>query len=411
MRRGFIALILLASATCGGSQKPVKWDCPSGEPLLETLTINAGLAPGVVPKATPRTEPFAKEMSKLRDKGLVCIQEVWTPEARKLVLDELNLPEENVLYEDTGGENEMPGKYVCTKSEMDPVYACVKDKCADVPDEESAICALSRCKYPLFKLYTNANNCLHCLVSQAGKSADDAYDTCTSSAGARMAYGGQNGTILVSRWPLKNKEVIRLPSSGANRVGLLARVEIPGHEPIEVACTHLSTETFLDPFLPQFDKWEDEMLEQVRLITDRLAMRAGSRPQIFLGDMNAGPGRGGFGFEGWPRTHRGVHVTEQARYVWASLMRRKFKSPAASAKPIFCSTCADNSLRSSKTNYLIDHVLYRDPKGGTELEPVCAKPFLDEKYPIMDYDGRIIDSHLADHYGVEVKFRLRKTPK
>jgi len=407
----FFVLVLAASTACGASQRSVKWPCPSDGLLLGAVTINAGLAPGVVPLATPRTEPFAKEMSKLRGTGLICLQEVWMPKARTRVLQELALPKENVLFEDTGGENEVPGRYVCSKEEMLPVYECVKKKCADVPGEETARCAISRCTYHLFKLYTEANNCLHCLVSQAGKSPEDAYRTCTSKNGARMAYGGQNGTILASRWPLENKEVVRLPSSGANRVALFATVRVPGHGPIEVACTHLSTKTFLDPFLPQFDKWEDEMLAQVSIISDRLATRAGKRPQIFLGDMNAGPGRGGFGFEGWPSTHRDVNVSEAARYVWASLMRRKFKSPAVNAEPVFCSTCADNSLRGSNTNYLIDHVLYRDPKGGTELEPVCTHPYLNKKQRIRGYDGQVIKSNLADHYGVVVKFRLTNAPR
>lgn len=406
MQRLLFSLIVLASVTCGGAQKPVKWHCETGEPLLEAVTINVGLAPGVVPLATPRTGPFLEEVPKLRDLGLVCLQEIWMPETRTRVLEELGLPEENVLYHDTAGYNEMPGRYVCTEDEMLPAYECVKNKCSDVADEESAICALDRCKYPLFKLYTTSKNCLHCIVSQAGKNADGAFKTCTSKDGARMAYGGQNGTILASRYPLENKEVILLPSSGANRVGLFATVRVPGYEPVEVACAHLSSSTFLEPFLPQFKTWEDEMLAQVEIISDNLNKRAGNRPQIFLGDMNAGPGRSGFGFEGWPSTHRGINVSEASRYVWASLMVRQFKSPAEAAKPTFCSTCADNTLRTSKKNYLIDHVLYRDAPGGTDLEPVCAYPYLDEKHTITDYSGRQIESHLADHYGVMVKFQL-----
>jgi hypothetical protein len=87
-----------------------------------------------------------------------------------------------------------------------------------------------------------------------------------------------------------------------------------------------------------------------------------------------------------------------------------FDSPAARADDPFCSTCSQNTLRDSIRNYLIDHVLTRDPKGGTELEAVCTRPIFDQRRLFRSYDGQLVDSHLSDHFGTAVTYRVRSPP-
>ncbi len=188
-----------------------------------------------------------------------------------------------------------------------------------------------------------------------------------------------------------------LRSSVANRVAIFARIEIYGvEEPIEVACTHLSTWNELPPSHRDFSNWDQEMIAQVDLISDHLAERAGGRPQLFLGDMNAGPER-----SAWA-------IKSAAAKVWKRILRLGFRSPVAEAKRPFCTTCRGNTLRGSSVNsYIIDHVLVRDPPGGTELEPVCAHPALDEPVTISGYGGEPVTTDLSDHSGVVVKFRVK----
>lgn len=408
MERQLPFLLALVTLSCAPMRKPVSWSCPDDEPLLETVTWNAGLAPGIVPLATPRTAPAAGMIGGWSGAGLICLQEVWLPEARALALDRLGLPEENVLWRDTGGEGEMPEVCACSRKELGPVLSCVRRRCSRVPSEDVSICGLEECRSELTKLYFGSESCLHCLIATSGKTPDEVEEICTRPGGAGPAFGGQNGVLLASRWPLRNKEVMPLPSSGVNRVALFATVELLGHEPIEVACVHLSSETHLKPLLKEYGDWQDEMAAQFELVSARLAERAGTRPQILMGDMNAGPAREGYGRFTWPNPgHRGVEIEPAAERVWGRIARAGFRSAAAEARPAFCSTCADNTLRDSRRNYLIDHVLVRDPPGGTALEPVCAHPVATGTTLVTDELGAAHRTSLSDHYGVVVKYRLK----
>ncbi|HLD34620.1 MAG TPA: hypothetical protein VJB62_02035, partial [Patescibacteria group bacterium] len=207
-------------------------------------------------------------------------------------------------------------------------------------------------------------------------------------------YDGQNGILLASRWPLNNREVIRLKSSFSNRVALFATIELVGFEPIEIACAHISTSNAVPPNYPEFTTWDEEMIDQIKTISTRLKQRAGNHPMLFFGDMNAGPAIG-------------EEILALAVHVWNRIVEFGFISPAARSLTPFCSMCNDNTLRpNGSKDYLIDHVLVRDPAGGTELKPVCAYPIYDQRRIFKGYNGEWVDLHLSDHRGVVVKFHL-----
>jgi hypothetical protein len=400
----FAACPPLACGPGARTYPTVPLECPQ-EPILETVTVNWGLAPGVVRHASPRIPAVADEIRTLRlgRMGIACFQEVWTDEARDAVVEALALPPENVYVFDTRGENERTGIDVCAPGELDDVEACVRSHCTGLPDEEQTICALDHCKTDLgLMYYAGAKECFNCVAASVGLPVDGIVARCvqpdvhSTVQGASRAFGGRNGVVLASRWPLKRREAIRLRSSYSNRVALLATIEVPGFGPIEVACTHVSTWNELPPNHPEFSDWDDEMKAQIEDVSERLAERAGGvRPQLFLGDMNAGP-------------RIAPDVSEAMGKVWSRIVSLGFFSPAAHVTEPFCSTCEGNSLRAADArSYLIDHVLLRDPKGGPELVPVCAHPFLDQSRVYEGYGGQLVDGHLSDHYGINVDFRLQ----
>jgi hypothetical protein len=406
--RLLIAICAALSLSCNPrlmpSESRVPQACDAAGPYLETLTWNVGLAPGVVPLATPRIVPVAQEVARFRDVGLVCLQEVWTDEARDAVLAALALPEERVYYVDTSGQgDDLSGVNVCRPGQVDDLAACARSACAGWPDEEHARCALDACGDEIVSLYLRGGeNCLGCLVSSVGESIDGTVRACTAPApGVTHSYGGRNGVMLVSRWPLVRRESILLPSSIANRAALFASVELEGRETLEVACAHLSTWNRLPPShrgpdgRKMFDDWDEEMIAQVDIIARKLAERAKGRPQLFLGDMNAAPGITKAMAEDMPK-------------VWSRLVRHGFESPAVRAETPFCSVCRGNTLRDpSARDKLIDHVLVRDPVGGSRLMPVCTRSLVDGGHLryFPGYDGRMVEEHLSDHYAVSVTFR------
>ena len=324
---------------------------------------------------------------------LLCLQEVWTAEAQEAVLSALALPPENVYYVSTEGEGET-GKDVCEPNDIEAIVACVRKHCAGEPDEELAICAVDNCIAEGAGLYFRDRDCLNCLTAMAGVSLEQSIRTCTEKGGASRLYGGRNGIILASRWPLLDKEAIRLPSSAANRVALFARVEVPGRGPVEVACTHLSAKNYLSPTHPAFGDWSEEQHAQLRQISEKLLFRAQARPQLFMGDMNCG--------------QRHDPVNEPLMWgSWKLAADLGFVSPAEYAEPPFCSWCSGNHLTDSDGDRLIDHVFVRNPDEGAALRPLTAYRILDEMIVFLDRRGKKIIAHLSDHYGVVVEFDLR----
>ena len=400
-----ITLLCLLFAGCKSKneQPPPKTFSGDG-PILKTATVNCGLAPGVIPLAAPRIPVVAAEVGRMRKEiGVMCFEELWTQESKDAVIQALG-PEMYTYYVDTRGENQRNGVNVCSPSQVKEVVACARKKCGQLPVEEETICAFEQCRDQLRNVFLfGGDKCLHCLVSSVGKSIDDVVDTCVRHSdgpaivGASRAFDGQNGVVLASRWPLKNREVLRLRASFSNRVALFATIEPEGYEPIELACAHISTRSLLPPNHPDFSSWDEEMIAQINDVSSLLKTRAGSRPALFLADVNAGP-------------EIGSKIDTEAPKVWRHILKLGFSSLAVDVNPPFCSVCEGNTLRpqSSDSNYLIDHVLLRDPAGGTELEPVSAYPFFNQPRQLVGYNGEPVESNLSDHYGVVVDFRLHK---
>lgn len=381
------------------------------ESVLEVATVNWGIAPGVVDLATPRIPAMAEEIIKMRGTDVLCFQELWPLEAKQAAIKALG-PDMNIYKVETRGENQRDGVNVCAPSQIQGIAACARKKCANLPTEEQTICVHKECHDDLVSLYFKGGaKCVSCLVASVGQVVDEIVNSCeqpdphTPVAGVSRAFDGQNGVLLASRWPLKNPEALRLQASFSNRVALLATIEIEGYEPIEVACSHISTANKIPPDNPNFPNWDQEMNSQIDVISTRLKERAGDRPSLFLGDMNAGPALGEM-------------ITQYTPKVWRHIMDLGFYSSATDADPPFCSICKDNTLRDVKIvgnrlvtshndkNYLIDHVLVRDLPGGTELETVSAHPFLTQVRSFRGYDGQWVERHLSDHCGVVVNFRL-----
>lgn len=93
----------------------------------------------------------------------------------------------------------------------------------------------------------------------------------------------QFGNAIASRWPILDREVVRLPDRGdwEKRIALLATIDSP-YGPIGFTCTHLHW---------QFDQGPVRE-KQVALLAERARKRQpehGGFPPIIVGDFNAEP--------------------------------------------------------------------------------------------------------------------------
>jgi endonuclease/exonuclease/phosphatase family metal-dependent hydrolase len=198
--------------------------------------------------------------------------------------------------------------------------------------------------------------------------------------------------VLASRYEMKSTEALRLPSSGANRVALIATLEGWDDVPIEIGCIHLSANGAVPP-TAGFPSWDAERLAQFDAVSARLKERAKGRPTLLMGDMNFGKANG-------------PTVTDNKRPLYDHAVELGFASPAADASPAFCSSCKSNLLKDgaagTDTGTLIDHVLMRDL--GNVMHPTGAARHLIEPVTVTGYHGEPVVTHPSDHYDVSVTF-------
>ena len=384
-----IALISLVFAACGPEENTCEETefIPNSDTTLTAMTYNTGLGPGLVRYATPRTPEV---ISALADEpfDLLCLQEVWLQEDSDAIASMFEDRGLHVLRTDTRGENET-GTDTCKPGSLDGVKACVAQECAGWADEDVSLCAVKSCTDELKELLRKDLPCLVCVATSPGKSAEQVETDCVAKGSSRIHEGG-NGVILVSRYPLTRAETFRMEASFANRVAQMARVELPTG-PLEVACTHISANQALPPLQSDYGWWTDEKEGQILEISGRLEERADCVPQLFMGDMNTSRDNG--------------DLIESSRSVFDLAESEGFTSPAATWSPPVCSSCAENTNKSSDgPSRLIDHVMYR-AYDVTRFEAVSVERTLDWTVPVEDR-GMPLDTSLSDHFGIRVTFDI-----
>lgn len=371
----------------GEEEPPMVCDHPVS---FTAVTYNAGLAPGFVALSTPRIPAVAEAAGSL-DVDLLCLQEVWTEKAANAVGGALEESGMMVFTHDTTGMGET-GDDRCTIEEIQPAAECALKECSGLPKEDVSDCVVEKCTEAAVVMYFYAPKCLNCVIAQPGRSVDEIISVCVDGPGASRLYGGRNSMILASRHEMRDKEAMDLPSSGANRVALMATVIIGGVGKVEVGCVHLSADGPIPPTHPGFITWDSEREAQFRMVSDRLDERAQGRPTLLLGDMNFGKANG-------------AAVKANNAELWGMTEELGFFSPAADADPPLCSACLDNSVSTGEegeADSLIDHVFTRDI--GSVFSAWTARRYFDQKVGITGHDGDPVMTHPSDHYGVGVTF-------
>lgn len=360
-------------------------------PSFNAVTWNVALAPGMNRLSTPRAAPVADALRDL-DADVVCIEEAWLAADKARIVAALASRLPHAFFTDTSGTGEDPAD-ACDTDDLGSLAECAREKCSNA-GEDSTLCAMAECGSDLLGLYLRHKQCLNCLAAGVGKPFDAIMAACTDGKHASRVYGGQNGLVLLSRFPLHDREMLMLPASGANRPVLVATMDMPGRPPVEVACTHLSSPQRVPPMHSGYETWEDEQEAQIAIASARLASRSSGRPVVFLGDMN-------FGQE------HGRDVVAMSRDVWLFANRLGFESPAAFVEPPMCSVCAGNNLRDTQMNQFIDHVLLRNPAEGPRIVACETDRLFDRPVTVTDGAGNPVSTYLSDHYGIRVRLSYR----
>jgi endonuclease/exonuclease/phosphatase family metal-dependent hydrolase len=372
--------------------------CPA-DGGFSVLTFNAALAPGLVSYSTPRKPNIIAGIRDFRDTDVICLQEVWKEEDARAVMGAIGRDADRTYWEDTSERNHAAGTYVCEKGLIEGKLGdCFREHCAgpDVAIEDQSSCVAHHCRTigtALLLVSAEGRRCLVCLGAMAGHPVGEIIKTCEGPVGASRVHGGHNGVILSSRWPLRNRQTLHLEASGANRVALIATIDIPGRGPIEIACTHLTApHGGIPPFQTGYATWHEEQAAQVRAISEALAMRASDgRAQLLVGDLNAGP------------NVKGTDLAANQDLTYKLVEDMGFRCPALDAKEPYCTVCRGNTMRSAgAASHHIDHACVR----GGSLTAACARQVLHETRETNLLDGTRRMLHPSDHAGSFIKFEF-----
>lgn len=387
-----------------------KESCENVESDIDFVSYNAAWAPGMVPRTADRVGPSIDELGRI-DFDVLCLQEAWLPEYRDAVAGALSLPDDQVFAVDTTiddrgvpiGETH---EDVCTSEELANVEACARKQCSGIESSETSFCVRSKCGKHVQELYIATKDdpaCLRCIGAMAGRSIDDVHRVCTT-VGASRIHKGNNDVMLLSRFPLLNKEYLVLPSSSSNRVALFATVAIPDSKVrVEVACLHVSASSFISPSHSGYESWSEEKAHQLDLVSEMLRRRAKrkNRAAVLMGDLNIGPDI---------KDGRYDLVEGHLGRLWTKVRDDGFIEPALKEDvPICTGSCPDNKIDPTiGEGSLIDHVLLRMPEKGDQkpLYSVCVDQVMDRPFVHEDKKRGKVDLSYSDHYGIRVKCKV-----
>ncbi len=291
-------------------------------------TFNVALAGSFIPFEAERRQPIADALAA-SDADIICLQEVWEQADKELLRDAAaEAFPHSALFEDnldtpvddpTDQQGEVPPPPVgvpCPDEDvgddnildqMNAAVDCVQEFCSTTtPDDEdgrttSAACAGANCVGAVAGLLFGNAQQQRCYASVITQLPTETFGYMRNSSATvdnqDVAFRGQNGVMILSRYPLKDTTNWVIPGTWNRRNILSATVEIPNGAELDVYCNHL-TPIFMDftfPYTGQYgdgmtgaDGWQAEQELQAEKLVDHVIETSGTRPAVILGDLNAG---------------------------------------------------------------------------------------------------------------------------
>jgi endonuclease/exonuclease/phosphatase family metal-dependent hydrolase len=421
-----IAITAFASTTsCSDSSNGVTID-----------TLNVALAGAFIEYEDERREPLAEAIANA-DSDIICLQEVFEQSDKEMIRDaaresfphawffenDLNTelddpedqngeippdpPEDFVPCPDIVPDNATMGETI--EDQMNAAIDCVADNCSTTGDDQGQFtgldCAVSQCFTKVLPLATGdaqQQQCYACAVTQLPTvKLADIRDSCsTVGPNQNLSYDGQNGLMILSRYPLSNEENWVIPGTWTRRVINRATATLPDGKELDIYCNHL-TPIFSNPafvYTGQYggdgmsseERWEAEQFLQAQKLIDYVERRSGESPAVILGDLNSGHGftEADIVAEGEPTL---------------DLLEEAF-TPAypADYEPL-CTYCGDNPLIDAETSVWIDQILLHqlDRSVVRSTERTFDEPSVEVDTP----DGAMLIP-LSDHYGIRSVIEL-----
>ncbi len=415
MTRALVCVgILTLMVGCGddeGSREPQ-------EVVIDTF--NVALAGSFIPFETERRQPIADAIADATS-DVLCLQEVWTQEDKELIQSaaagaypyavffETNLDTPVDVPEDQNGEippapttvpcpdvEVLPGLTI--EEQMNQAVDCVVENCSTIPGSDdgqttSAECAADSCVTAVAGLLlgnAEQQRCYACIVTQLPtEQLGEIRSSCAEVINQDLAFDGQNGVMLLSRYPLDDAEQLVLPGTWNRRTILRATVNLPNGAELDAYCNHLTPifNDFTFPYTGQYgdgltgpEGWQAEQELQAQKLLDYVTSTSSDRPAVILGDLNAG------------RAYPEQDIVAEGEPT-LDLLETQFTPAYAMDYTPQCTFCSENPVTGAEVSSWIDHILiYNLPaEAVTSTERVYDEA-------VVPVDSETVP--LSDHYGV-----------
>ncbi len=387
-----VVLLIISVAcffcSCGSFENELNGELPESKELT-FATFNAGLSENTGPWPDIRFSQLSTDISSL-SADVVCLQGVWTEEqVGKLT----NTVEEETemkyfAYKITEGNDDLLIPAECSTEDVAPLMQCVMQNCSE--DENIATCILTSCNQELLGLPADCRNCL--LGEIMGGNADITVimDKCMTERQYEWAHDGNNGILLMSRHPMKNKEITMLDSFHIVRSAVSATIS---SYDTRVICTALSDDSFPSDYEGNFDSLQDEQIDQAENIIE-LADDAEEDIVVIMGDLQSNPAGG-------------YNVFPMNEAVWDVFRHNFFYSPFMKKEEEGkqdCTLCPENPLVDSEIRPAVpDHILFRK-RGNISFSSrrLFTRPLR------VRVNDEIEEIAISDRYGIFIQMNYRR---
>jgi hypothetical protein len=363
-------------ASGAGPVSPLFATCMESDlPSISIEVYGAGLY-GLYAKRADERKPFlVREIAK-NDSDILCLTDVWRREDKQLFKDEIaktgrfpyiatfetNRDTPITDPRDQQGNVPLvpPTTASCGSSAplANALISCLSNKCTTskiAGDEAGGLisgdCLSSECLTELVPLATGdmqQQDCFNCIVFDglAYNSFGEIKTDCFNPAGRGGYFGGQNGNMILSKFPISKVEGYVLPTTGQKRVIVSASIEYEAKKSIDVHCGVL--DSILDapfnyngPYSKSRDKqgFQDEQVLQAVRTSEWVKKRSGTKRAVIAVGMGASAAD--------PKTG----ILDLNPLTPATFLK-SFKSAEANGWQSKCTVCgAENSLCDASQNY------------------------------------------------------------
>ncbi|MDH3200848.1 MAG: endonuclease/exonuclease/phosphatase family protein, partial [Myxococcales bacterium] len=430
--------------SCDSGGGPGSGMCESGTcvgvALVRVETYNLALAGAFIPYEQERRQALPQAMAATQS-DILCLQEVWNQTDKDAIaaaalqnfpyiisfLNDLDTPLDDPT--DQNGQvppapttvpcpdnvEAQPG--VTIADQMNAAIDCVRDGqdlqgnfCSTIPGSDlgrttSIQCAIEACLLDVGGLLFGTEQQQRCYACLATQLPTDTFGTirarCPTVINQDLAFQGQNGVMILSRYPLSNAVNWVIPGTWNRRVILSARAELPNGSDLDVYCNHLTpifegagagfpyTGQYGDG-LPDALGWEAEQFLQAEKLITHVQNVSGATPAVILGDLNAG--RGYFDDPNNLIFPEGEPTLD--------LLEATFTPAYTPTYTPACTFCQENPVAGvERTGTVwIDHIQMYNLPASAVTDTV--RTFDQNVLTVPDGAGGTMDIPLSDHYGM-----------